>query len=175
MTRAELVRCMGMIAFEFKTFELSDARIDLWYGILGHHSFQSAVAGVTKLLATAHFEPKVADVNAAIVDVTTPPDEAASLSEAWEMATKAVREIYSTPGCNAVSKLPAPIQDAVRAITPWEIRSSQNPTLIQSQFNKLYQENIARARAERTISPSLKKDIAAIGGSERPLLTVAKS
>lgn len=170
MNRREIRICMGMIALHFENFELSEAMIDSWLKLIGHHDFEAAQIGINKLLLTARFCPRIADINDAIVDVTTPKDEAISSSEAWEMATKAVREAYSNPDREPISKLPKPIRDAVRAIGSWEIRNSQNPAIVLSQFSKLYQENVANMRKERAISPSLKQEIAAIGQNSKPVI-----
>lgn len=64
MTKIEVVKLMELVALEFKGFDVSPSRVELWLEILQHRRFDDCRKGVIAELSKARgYEVKAGDVN----------------------------------------------------------------------------------------------------------------
>lgn len=156
MKLSEAAQILGMIALERPGFNCSDERVLLWYDSLKDVDFTVAKQATRLCLERELGFVTLAHIRAAIADVLTPADEKITPEQAWTDVVAVVRDMHSGKP-EAINKLPEHTRDIVRALTSWEIRTTDKPSILRAQFIKLYQEALSRKAAERQLSSAVKR------------------
>jgi hypothetical protein len=115
--------------------EVND-RVNVWALLLSDIDYRLAEAAVLRMLRTNRFEPKPADIIAAVKAITPSPHPSAE--EAWQEVLSKLNP-YQRPEWS--SEL---IREAVKTMGFLQICQSESPSIDRAQFLKIYNNLLER-------------------------------
>lgn len=152
----------GKLAMAIKTYYPRDNMLptkesmQLWYDALKDIDYQSACIGLKNHVVTSKFPPTIADIRSGVA--ITQPQELNEM-EAWALVSKAIRK-SSYHSVEEYEKLPPTVQKAVGLpdqLRIWAVDENYVESVIMSQFQKCYREEIRKQEEFQKIPSDIKQ------------------
>jgi hypothetical protein len=151
-----LIHAALMIAYP-KLAEPDEATIEMWHRALTDVDYKVAEVAVQKLILESTFPPSIAEVRAAITEITQPAIP--TPAEAWGEVEKAMRLYGYYREKEALSSMSEITRQTVKCMGWADICMSEKPSVTRGQFLKMYEQIANRRRSESLLPQPLKDEI----------------
>jgi len=157
ITKAEVTKLLTVIASMYPRFEVNELKISLWYDMVGDLSYQAAQMALKKTMLTSVYPPTVADIRAAVADITAV--EQLDAGKAWGEVMRAIHKCgFYNP--EDAYKIMSPCTELVVKQISWrEICCCEEIGVVRGQFMKMYDSMKKREETNKLLPASFKKQI----------------
>lgn len=172
MTKEEVIKLIGICSANYRGWPEKGKEedvADLWYAILKDESLKVGQLAIFKHMTRSHFPPTIADLRAAIVEVTTEPG--LTPMDAWGEVKAAIRRYGWNNEGKAMASMSETTQRVVRSIGYQTLCQSENEMADRAHFLKVFETLDKRAREDALLMPGLRDAIRLMQGkNNNPLL-----
>lgn len=163
MTKTETIKLLTIITAVHPRFEVNKAMAEIWYDLLSDINYKAAEVAVKKLLTEMPYAPTIADIRKQVAKFLS-RDELLSVDEAWAEIKKAIRKHGYTNPEGAREDLGQALWQSVQFMGGWVdfCQSTEPEGVLRGHFIKLYEQQLYRAREERSLHPAIKAEIQAL-------------
>ncbi|MGC9100875.1 MAG: replicative helicase loader/inhibitor [Caldisericum sp.] len=166
MTQKEMTLILKMLSEAYQNFELSEAKFQVWYELLGDLDFEVVKIAVETLVLQSSFVPTIADIRKKVLEITNPIPDA---SEAFLEVREAIKK-YGHEGGSLALKHMSPLTAEVCKRIGWRnICLSENPEAIREQFFSLYSELRDKAEKDLLVPKHIKQKTLALKEGQKSL------
>jgi hypothetical protein len=166
MTQKEMTVVLKMLSEAYQNFELSEAKFQVWYELLGDLDFEVVKVAVETLVLQSSFVPTIADIRKKVLEIVNPLPDA---SEAYLEVREAIKKYGYDGGSTALKHL-SPLTAEVCKRLGWRnICLSENPEAIREQFFTLYSELRDKAEKDLLVPEHVKQKMIALQTNHKAL------
>jgi hypothetical protein len=166
MTQKEMTLVLKMISEAYQNFELSEAKFEVWYELLGDLNFEVVKVAVEALIAQSSFVPTIADIRKKVLEIVNPLPDA---SEAYLEVREAIKR-YGYDGGSVALKHLSPLAAEVCKRLGWRnMCLSENPEAVREQFFTLYSELREKAQKDLIVPEHVKQKMFALQENRKAL------
>jgi hypothetical protein len=168
MTKKEMIVILAVLKEAYKDFQVTEAKIDLWFNLLGDLDFKIVQVAVKKLILESPFVPTISDIRKQAIEIMHPGIDA---TEAYGEVRKAIKE-YGYDNAPGALQSMSPLTRKVCEYIGWQnICLSEEPSVIRGQFLRMYEQLREKEQKEMLLPEGLKKEILEIAENKKLALS----
>ena len=154
MTRDELVRIMGGLSLEYRDFEVTPERFELWFASLGEEDYEPVHAAAMKHIESSKWAPKLAEIR----DILGQLRSCKPLQTSGEVLGEIMRAVGTIGRYREGDLALSPVAMLVVRSMGWaEICNSDNPAALRAHVMKMADAFIERDRTTAALSNNTRK------------------
>jgi hypothetical protein len=157
ITKVEVAKLLTVIAAMYPRFEVNDLKINLWHEMIGDLSYQVAQMALKKTMLTSVYPPTVADIRAAVADITEV--EQLDAGKAWGEVTRAISRWGFYEPSKAYELMSPLTLQVVKQLSWREICMAEEIGVTRGQFMKMYDSMKKREETNKLLPASFKNQI----------------
>ena len=163
MTKKEMTVILAVLKEAYKDFQVTEAKINLWFNLLGDLDFNITQVAIKKLILESPYVPTISDIRKQVIEIMHPSIDA---TEAYGEVRRAIKEYGYDNAPEALQSM-SPLTRRICEYIGWQnICLSEEPSIIRGQFLRMYSELREREQKEMLLPEGLKMQIKALMGSK---------
>lgn len=148
MTELQIRGLLGLIAGNYRQFEVNPPLIHLWASMLADVEPEAGLKAVYAHIKASKWPPSIAEILEAVRQVTGEADNNGS-GDAWGTCLAAIRRFGSYRGEEALEWMPERVAATVRRMGWKELCASDNAEADRAHFMRIYEQVAKREETER--------------------------
>lgn len=157
----EVAKCMSVMSLAYPRYEMQEATVKVYAGLLQDIPFDALEAGAKQIMAESTFFPSVAEWRQKCMELMSGIQNTPSAFEAWENAMAVVRkygDYYNYTNFGDYPEYSHPlVERAVKTIGYRRLVESDNIVADRAHFFKIYESLLNRARDDMNLLPGSRE------------------
>lgn len=154
MNRVEVAKLLAIIAGAHPNFEAEEAKVTIWHELLGDLDYEAAQRAVHQHITTSKWIPTIAEIREQATRSSRP--EHMTPGEAWHAVHGAVQRYGYYEPRKGLESLPSLVAYAAQQIGWTEICMETQVGMLRSQYMRIYEQLVERAKREELVPPQLQ-------------------